>query len=255
MQKKFFLLIAALVVIALACYSGFSVKSMKKDQADSSVENAQLNKEPEKDPVVELAKNQLENIKVEPVGSHSFNIEKEVVGNVAYHDKNPHVKSIIANVPESDSPTIHVGQLVKAKVISYPNQTFHGRISVVGVNVYDTGDGNPAVDPNTHRTSVRCQIDDPKNELYPGMFANVAIQIHQPIKSTALPENGVVREGDGSMSVWVTTDNQHFTRRVVKVGLRQDGYAQITEGLEPGELAATDGAIFISNMYYALPTE
>jgi membrane fusion protein, heavy metal efflux system len=35
---------------------------------------------------------------------------------------------------------------------------------------------------------------------------------------------------------------------VVKVGLEHDGYWQILEGVQPGELVATEGAIFLSNM-------
>jgi cobalt-zinc-cadmium efflux system membrane fusion protein len=33
----------------------------------------------------------------------------------------------------------------------------------------------------------------------------------------------------------------------VKIGLQRDGYRQIIEGLQPGELVATEGALFLSN--------
>jgi cobalt-zinc-cadmium efflux system membrane fusion protein len=35
--------------------------------------------------------------------------------------------------------------------------------------------------------------------------------------------------------------------RSVKLGLQQGGYYQIIEGLQPGELVATEGALFLSN--------
>ena len=63
-----------------------------------------------------------------------------------------------------------------------------------------------------------------------------------------MPVNGVVREGDGTMTVWVTTDRRHFTKRVVKIGLQHDGYDQISTGCKPGELVVTDGAVFLDNM-------
>jgi cobalt-zinc-cadmium efflux system membrane fusion protein len=50
------------------------------------------------------------------------------------------------------------------------------------------------------------------------------------------------------MTVWVTADRRRFTKRTVKIGEQRDGYRQIPEGLQAGELAATDGAIFLSNM-------
>jgi cobalt-zinc-cadmium efflux system membrane fusion protein len=34
----------------------------------------------------------------------------------------------------------------------------------------------------------------------------------------------------------------------VKIGEQRDGYRQILDGVRPGELVATEGAIFLSNM-------
>ena len=79
------------------------------------------------------------------------------------------------------------------------------------------------------------------------MFANFVIQVGDPILSPAVPLNGVIREGDGTMIVWVTTDRRHFTKRTVKIGIQYDGYHQILEGLKAGEIVATEGALFMSN--------
>jgi len=49
------------------------------------------------------------------------------------------------------------------------------------------------------------------------------------------------------MTVWVTADRRRFTMRSVKVGQLRDGYYQILEGLRPGQLVATQGALFLSN--------
>jgi len=57
-----------------------------------------------------------------------------------------------------------------------------------------------------------------------------------------------VREGDGTMTVWVTTDRRRFAKRTVTVGIQQQsGSSQILAGLQPGELVVTDGAVFLSN--------
>jgi cobalt-zinc-cadmium efflux system membrane fusion protein len=79
------------------------------------------------------------------------------------------------------------------------------------------------------------------------MFATFVIRTGDPVRSPAIPLDGVVREGDGTMSVWVTADRRRFTKRTVKTGLQRDGYHQILEGLQPGELIATEGALFLSN--------
>jgi membrane fusion protein, heavy metal efflux system len=144
---------------------------------------------------------------------------------------------MLANVAEADSPAFRVGQEVRVSVMAYPGRLFTGRISTIGATV----------DPGTRRVLIRSEIADPGHELRSGMFANFVIRTGSPVKSPAVPFNGVVREGDGSMSIWVTTDRQRFTKRTVKVGLQHDGYLQIVEGLKPGELVATDGALFLSN--------
>src|SRR5215831_12802591 len=144
---------------------------------------------------------------------------------------------MLANVAESDSPSFSVGQDVRVTVMAYPGREFWGRISTIGATV----------DPTTHRVLVRSEIDDPKRELRSGMFANFVIRTGDPVRSVAVPLDGVVREGDGTMTVWVTADRRRFTMRPVKIGLLRDGYYQILEGLQAGELVATQGALFLSN--------
>lgn len=142
-----------------------------------------------------------------------------------------------AFVPETDSPLLRVGQPVKVKVMAFPGRVFDGKVTSIGATV----------DAGTHRVLVRSEIQDPHHELRPGMFTSFEIRTGEPIRSPALAVDGVVREGDGTMTAWVTADRKRFTRRVVKIGLMQDDVIQIVDGLRPGELAATEGALFISN--------
>jgi len=150
-------------------------------------------------------------------------------------------KWVLANVMESDCPLIHPGQPVKVHVTAFADHVFTGTVS----KVYAT------VDSNTHRMAVRCEVDDPKDELRVGMLATLTIQVSRPVEATAIPANGVVREGDGTMTAWVTTDRQHFTQRIIKTGLRENGQVQILDGLKEGESVVTDGAIFLDNMLQA----
>ena len=145
---------------------------------------------------------------------------------------------MLANVAESDSPAFRVGQQVKVKVLAYAEQTFAGRITTVGATV----------DPNTHRQLIRSEIDDPEHLLRPGMFATFVIETGPPVPSPAVPLASVVREGDGTMTVWVAGDQHLFTRRTVTIGEQREGYRQILDGLRPGELIAAEGAVFLSNM-------
>jgi membrane fusion protein, heavy metal efflux system len=144
---------------------------------------------------------------------------------------------MIANVIETDAPAFKVGQPVEARVPAYPDKTFKGHVTNVG----------SIIDPNTRRQLVRSEIEDPEHLLRSGMYASFVIRVGDPVRSLAVPEPGVVREGDGTMTVWTTRDSRHFVKRIVQTGIRQDGWVQILEGLQPGETVVTDGAVFLSN--------
>jgi len=162
-----------------------------------------------------------------------------------YTVSNLTVKWMLANVIETDIGLLHLDEPVQVKVPAYPNRVFRARVT----KIYS------AIDPNTHRATVRSDIEDPNDELRPGMLANFVIRVEGPSAAVALPANGVVREPDGTMTAWVTTDRRHFEQRVLQIGLRRDDRVQILSGLKRGELAVTDGAVFLSSMLTAPPTE
>ncbi|WP_244654179.1 efflux RND transporter periplasmic adaptor subunit [Bradyrhizobium campsiandrae] len=146
---------------------------------------------------------------------------------------------MVANVVETDAPAYHLGQSVAVSVPAYPGEVFRGHVTTLGLNI----------DSTTHRQLVRSVIDDPAHKLRAGMLAGFAIETGGPKQSVAVPVDAVVREGDGSMTVWVTADRHRFARRSVSVGIAQDGWYQILDGLAPGELVAASGAIFLSNKF------
>lgn len=148
---------------------------------------------------------------------------------------------MVGNVAEVDSSVVKLGQEVKVTVMAYPGHVFEGKITTIA----------SAVDPTLHTLLVRSEVHDPAHELLPGMFAHFVINTSAPVTATAVPADAVVREGDGTMTVWVTTDRRNFVQRIVKIGLVHNGYDQILEGLKQGELVVTDGAIFLDNMLTA----
>jgi cobalt-zinc-cadmium efflux system membrane fusion protein len=145
---------------------------------------------------------------------------------------------MLANVVETDSPAFKIGQQVKVVLNAFPGRAFDGTITTIAASV----------DPNSRRVLVRSQIKDPQHELRSGMFGNFTITIGTPVRSPAVPLDGVVREGDGTQTIWVTADRRRFTRRTVTIGDVRDGFRQILDGVKVGELVASDGAIFLDNM-------
>ena len=117
-------------------------------------------------------------------------------------------------------------------------RVFDGEISMVG----------SSVDPQLHHGLVRAEIEDPRHELLPGMLASFVIVTGEPVNGLAVPVDGVVREGDGTMTLWIATDNHHFKKQSVKVGLQDGGFDQIVEGVAPGARIVTKGAVYLDVM-------
>ena len=147
-------------------------------------------------------------------------------------------KWMLANVIEADAPFYRLGQEVEVTVPAYGDRIFKGRVTALGSNI----------DPTTHRLLVRSDIADPDHALRPGMFASFVIRMGDAAQSIGVPVESVVREGDGTMTVWVTTDSKRFIKRTVQVGIQgQNGVTQILDGLKAGELVVGEGAVFLSN--------
>ncbi|MFC5740967.1 efflux RND transporter periplasmic adaptor subunit [Dyella tabacisoli] len=144
---------------------------------------------------------------------------------------------MIANVAETDVALLQTGQQVSVTVDALPGRKLQGVVGTIG----------SAIDPSTHHIAVRSEIRDPHHELRPQMLASFQIRTGEPTHSVAVPVDAVVREGDGTMTVFTTQDGRHFMRRPIKLGQQQDGLNQILEGLSANERVAGDGALFLSN--------
>ena len=64
--------------------------------------------------------------------------------------------------------------------------------------------------PNTHRATIRSEIDDGKDELRPGMLANFLIRVGGPAFGIAVPANAVVR-GHAAQTEFLDLDDAGVT--------------------------------------------
>jgi membrane fusion protein, heavy metal efflux system len=141
-----------------------------------------------------------------------------------------------AQIFEQDIGFVWIGQEIEAKVAAAPNRTFKARIANI----------SSASDLTTRRVMVRSEIGNPDGVLKSDMFASFKIGTDQPSPTPAVPTEAVIREGDVA-TVWVETGPMLFKRRVVDIGIQQNGLTQIRGGLDVGELVVARGAIFVDN--------
>jgi cobalt-zinc-cadmium efflux system membrane fusion protein len=141
-----------------------------------------------------------------------------------------------ANVAESDIRFVRVGQEIEVRVAALPDRMFRARITAIGA----------ASDAVTRRIVVRSEIPNPDGVLRAEMFATFRIATGDGEPDPAVPSEALIREGDLA-TVWVEEQPMVFRRRIVKIGLEQEGRIQIREGLKVGEIVVGRGAIFVDN--------
>lgn len=143
----------------------------------------------------------------------------------------------IADVPEEQVTSIKPGMRVELEYIAYPKGKFIGQLASIG----------QAIDPSTRKVKVRIVLANPAFQLHAAMFGTADF-IGTSRRAVTVPTTAIVREGDGTMSAWVTDNGYHFMRRTVAIGLQEDGQYQITDGLTPGDRLVVRGGVFLSNM-------
>jgi cobalt-zinc-cadmium efflux system membrane fusion protein len=141
-----------------------------------------------------------------------------------------------AQIFEQDIAFVHVGQEIEARIAAAPDRVFKARIKTI----------NSASDLTTRRVVVRSEIDNPDGLLKADMFASFKIGADEASNTPAVPADAVIREGDVA-TVWVETEPMMFKRRVVDIGMQQNGLIQIRSGLSVGEMVVAQGAIFVDN--------
>ncbi|MGA7265604.1 MAG: efflux RND transporter periplasmic adaptor subunit [Stellaceae bacterium] len=141
---------------------------------------------------------------------------------------------LIANVREVDAPLMRLGLLLEVHVLAYPDRIFKGKISWVA----------PSIDPNTHRLSVRADVENPDGALKPGMFANFNIITGEASTVPAVPREAIVYEGEKAR-VWVVGAGDTLALREISTGGISNGMVEVLAGLSPGEKVVTSGTVFI----------
>ncbi len=143
---------------------------------------------------------------------------------------------VLADVPEYNAGAVHAGQAVTLQADAYPGRTFAARVERVGL----------ALDPVTHRVTVRCTVDNAALQLKPEMFVRVAFAAGEGgARAVALPNSSLFTEGRYE-HVFVETRPGSFVRRRVHVALRGQDASYVDQGVADGERVVIAGAFLLN---------
>ena len=132
---------------------------------------------------------------------------------------------LIADVFEQDLSLIHPGQTVKIMVDAYPDKSFQGKVTFI----------YPTVTPETRTAKVRVELANPGGALKPSMYARLELAAgHGGAKALTVPDSAVLDTGTRQL-VLVRRGEGAFEPRVIKTGVRADGYVEVLDGVRAGE--------------------
>ncbi len=114
----------------------------------------------------------------------------------------------------------------------WPGRVWNGTVTYV----------YPAVDEKTRTVKVRVELDNPKGELKPEMFADVTIHA-RPRTVLQVPDDAILESGTRNI-VFVSEGEGKLVPREVSVGDHGAGVVEIRSGLKEGEVVVR-GANFL----------
>ncbi|GAB3227603.1 efflux RND transporter periplasmic adaptor subunit [Hymenobacter seoulensis] len=100
---------------------------------------------------------------------------------------------------------------------------------------------DPQIDPVSRTQTVRARYANTQNELRPGAFVKVNLQLGQTSEALQVPTETVIPEASG-YSVY-TVENGKMVPKKVKIGVRSDRLIQITDGLAVGDSVIRTGIL------------
>ena len=97
------------------------------------------------------------------------------------------------------------------------------------------------IDPVSRTASVLFALGGATSQPVVGTTARVELATTEERKALAVPEKAIVDDG-AALVVFVQPGGESFERRIVQIGLRYRGYAEIVTGVRAGERVVSRGA-------------
>jgi membrane fusion protein (multidrug efflux system) len=144
------------------------------------------------------------------------------------------------SVPQQVAPALRdTTENVSIAVDAFPNQTFQGAVTAVNRNINEI----------TRAVEVQATIPNSREDLLPGMFGEVQIELGAAKEIVAVPVSSIEYAPYGN-SVYVIERSQgekgdeitSVRQQIVGLGNKRGDFVAVTSGLNPGDEVVTLGA-------------
>ena len=155
---------------------------------------------------------------------------------------------VVAEVAEADIGMVKVGTRATVTLRAFATEPHEGVVTFIYPEM---------MKPETRTVSVRIELPNPDGQMKVGMYADVVFHSDsEGAPVAAVPDSAVIDSGTRQV-VLVAKGDGRFEARVVELGRRGEGSAEILAGLKPGEEVVTSANFLIdaeSNLKAALQT-
>jgi membrane fusion protein, copper/silver efflux system len=142
---------------------------------------------------------------------------------------------VLADVYESDLPSVRLGMTADIGVAHAPGRTWTGAVTYVA----------PMVEEKTRTVKVRVELDNRDRELKPEMFADVVLKTDLG-RGLVVPENALVKSGTRTL-VFVDRGDGRLEPREIQTGAKTAAGIQVGNGLTAGERVVTSANFLLDS--------
>jgi membrane fusion protein (multidrug efflux system) len=143
------------------------------------------------------------------------------------------------SVPQQFAPQLTTNSSVTVRVDAFPNQTFTGQVTAI----------NPNIDEVLRTIAIQATVQNPQEEILPGMFGAVHFDVGKEESLLVIPSTSVTYAPYGN-SVYIVerklgADGKEATtvrQQIVQLGRARGDFVAVTKGLSEGDEVVNSGA-------------
>jgi RND family efflux transporter MFP subunit len=142
---------------------------------------------------------------------------------------------IYAAVFQNEIGKIRPGDPATVTVDAYPGTSFDGRVDFI----------QPQIDLTTRTAKLRCEFSNPKGQLFPGMFAHVALDLPMG-QQTVIPETAVLRTGTHDIA-FIDRGDGYLAPVAIELGPHVEDQFIVLNGLSPSQQIVSSANFLIDS--------
>jgi membrane fusion protein (multidrug efflux system) len=143
------------------------------------------------------------------------------------------------SVPQQLAPQLTANTDVSVRVDAFPSRVFPGKVTAI----------NPNIDEVLRTISIQATVQNPQEEILPGMFGAVHFEIGNATSLMIIPSLSVAYAPYGN-SVYVVErtrdaegkENTTARQQIVQLGRSRGDFVSVTKGLTEGDEIVATGA-------------